>query len=277
MSSSTSANAGRPSLSASSPSGFSVGSAIERTPPDDTPDPFPRLSRAGGTPFATLIDVPVVDGDLLGYAKFALVVIFPRSIVAFDARFILMYPAAALLGELVFAFFAVMYFSITGPTYAPLVLTTDNVMPEVSARVIPLRLTRPPCDVAMNDLPALVTARSRYEAPKRALIVTLAVEASTRAASTIVELDASRPETISLAQRARLDGRDDRERVLVPGRTSCDVVCMSPPVAPLSGDGRGPIVSSVTQCDRQIEKSPVLLEKFSVVIATGWTGRLARI
>jgi len=91
--------------------------------------------------------------------------------------FIAVKPAFAL--EIVFAWALAeaMYLSITGPTYAPDVLTTEIVMALVSDFEMPVRVTDPLDDVPMYALPALVTASMRYPAASLALIVTVVVAA----------------------------------------------------------------------------------------------------
>ncbi|MEY4009778.1 MAG: hypothetical protein RLZZ93_470 [Actinomycetota bacterium] len=70
-----------------------------------------------------------------------------------------------------------MYFSITGPTYAPEVLTTEMVIAFVSALDMPVSVTDPFEEVPMYALPALVTASMRYPAASFALMVTVVVAA----------------------------------------------------------------------------------------------------
>ena len=71
LSSSTSTNDGSPSLSASAPALFSVGSANLRTPAPLTPVPLPRFARAGGFPPLTAIDRLSTAEDGAAFARLA--------------------------------------------------------------------------------------------------------------------------------------------------------------------------------------------------------------
>ena len=85
----------------------------------------------------------------------------PRLRVDLVAVLSAVYPVFAFATDVAFFFADAMYLSITGPTYAPLVLTTERVMPFVSALVMPESVTDPPDEVAMKALPAFDTASMR--------------------------------------------------------------------------------------------------------------------